>query len=194
MSFFEIMLIGVGLAMDAFAVSVCRGLRMRRIDCGYAAVTSLSFGLFQFLMPIVGWFVGARFASYIEKYDHFVAFGLLAFIGVKMIVEAVRGRGKEDGEENVDRIRWGELMILSIATSIDALAVGVTFAFEPELNVWAASAVIGIVTFVICCAGFLIGNKFGARFKTKAEIAGGVILVLIGLKIMLEGIGVTLFK
>jgi len=189
MSVAEITLLGAGLAMDAFAVSVTRGLQMKRVNYMYALITAFSFGFFQFMMPVVGWLIGGRFASYIEKYDHFVAFGLLIVIGVKMIVEAVRSRKEKSVENDVLRIRAGELLLLSVATSIDALAVGVTFAFT-EVNVWAASADIGLVTFLICCAGFLIGNRFGARFKTKAEIVGGAVLVAIGIKILLEGIGV----
>lgn len=193
MSQIELILISVGLAMDAFAVSVCHGLRMKKINYTHALVTAFFFGFFQFAMPVVGWLIGGRFAVYIEKYDHFVAFGLLAFIGVKMIIEAVREKD-DGGETDVSRLKIGELTVLAVATSIDALAVGITFSFIQDLNAWAASAEIGVITFVICCLGFLIGNRFGAKFKTKAEITGGVILVLIGLKIMLEGIGVVIFK
>ena len=192
MSFVELALLSVGLAMDAFAVSICRGLKMRRINYRHALIISLFFGGFQALMPIIGWAVGSSFASYIQKYSHFVAFALLAFIGVKMVVESIREKRAED-EDDFLRLDIKELFLLAVATSIDALAVGVTFALMPEVNVWYSSAEIGIITFLISGAGVVIGNKFGARFKSGAEIAGGIILVLIGLKILLEGLGLIGF-
>ncbi len=189
MSFAELTLLSVGLAMDAFAVSVCRGLKMKRINYNHALVISLFFGGFQALMPVVGWLIGSRFASYIDRYDHFIAFGLLAFIGIKMIIEAFRGDA-EDGEKEISRLDLKELLLLAVATSIDALAVGVTFSFMQELNVWASVTEIGIITFLLSGAGVVIGNKFGARFKNKAETAGGLILCGLGIKILLEGVGV----
>ena len=189
MSFVQLTLLSVGLAMDAFAVSVCRGLKMRRINYNHALAISLFFGGFQALMPLIGWLVGSSFASYIEKFDHFIAFGLLALIGVKMIVEAVREKEEDEEKEN-SRLDIKELFVLSVATSIDALAVGITFAVLPDINIWWSIAEIGVVTFLLSGAGVVIGNKFGAKFKSKAEIVGGVILLLIGIKILLEGIGV----
>ena len=189
MSVFDLTVLSVGLAMDAFAVSVCRGLKMRRVNYRHALIISLFFGVFQAGMPLIGWLIGSRFAGYIESFDHFIAFGLLAFIGAKMIVEAVRSKD-DDGKEDSPRLDIKELFLLAVATSIDALAVGVTFSFMPEVNIWWSIAEIGLVTFLLSGAGVVIGNRFGARFRKKAEIAGGIILILIGLKIMLEGIGV----
>ena len=189
----ELALISVGLAMDAFAVSICRGLKMRRINYRHALIIALFFGGFQALMPLVGWFIAGRFASYIEKYDHFVAFGLLAFIGIKMIVEALREKDASDDEKEISHIDVKELLILSVATSIDALAVGITFALIPTVNIWLSIAEIGLVTFLLSALGVLIGHRFGARFKSKAEITGGVILIAIGVKILLEHLGVINF-
>ena len=189
MSFIELVIIGVGLAMDAFAVAVSKGLRMRRLDKAYTLILALFFGGFQALMPFIGWLVGSRFVSVVDKYDHIIAFAVLAFIGAKMIIEAVR-RGddeEEDGKGAVIDLR--EITLLALATSIDALAVGVGFGLMPEVHIGAAVAVIGVVTFLLSAAGVAIGRRFGARFKRKAEIAGGVILILIGLKLFLSGMG-----
>ena len=193
MSFIELILLSVGLAMDAFAVSVCRGLKMRRINYKHLLIIALFFGGFQFLMPVVGRAVGSSFASRIQDYSHYVAFAVLGFIGIKMIVGAAREKEGEDGGEKDTRLDLRELLLLAVATSIDALAVGVTFSLMPDVNVWSSSAVIGVITFAISAIGGIIGHNFGARFKTKAEIAGGVILVLIGIKILLEGLGVIEF-
>ena len=143
-----------------------------------------SFGGFQAAMPLIGWFLGKQFQSYITNFDHWVAFLLLAFIGIKMIVEAVRS-GLDAPAVQEDRLQIRELVILALATSIDALAVGITFAFL-QINIWAAISIIGITTFILSFLGVMVGNRFGVRYKQKAEIAGGVILVLIGLKILLE--------
>ena len=191
MGIFELLLIGVGLSMDAFAAAVCKGLSMRKIHYGRAAVIGGFFGGFQAAMPLIGWFLGKQFQSYITNFDHWVAFLLLAFIGIKMIVEAVRS-GPDAPAVQEDRLQIRELVILALATSIDALAVGITFAFL-QINIWAAISIIGITTFILSFLGVMVGNRFGARYKQKAEIAGGVILVLIGLKILLEHLGLLPF-
>lgn len=190
MGFIELLLIGVGLSMDAFAVSVCKGLNMRKINYKHAFIIAAFFGGFQALMPFLGWALGSQFEQYIESVDHWIAFILLAFIGGKMVVEAIKG-GDDDEEKEVcpDKLDIKELFMLAVATSIDALAVGVTFAFL-KVNIVFSITTIGITTFVISIAGVVIGNLFGAKYKSKAEIAGGVILVLIGLKILLEGVGI----
>lgn len=191
MGILELLLIGVGLSMDAFAAAVCKGLSMRKIHYGRAAVIGGFFGGFQAAMPLIGWFLGKQFQSYITNFDHWVAFLLLAFIGIKMIVEAVRS-GPDVPAVQEDRLQIRELVILALATSIDALAVGITFAFL-QINIWAAISIIGITTFILSFFGVMVGNRFGVRYKQKAEIAGGVILVLIGLKILLEHLGLLPF-
>ena len=187
MSTVEILLIGIGLSMDAFAVAICKGLGMRRINYRHTFIIALFFGGFQALMPFLGWLLGSRFAQYITRYDHWIAFVLLAFIGGKMVWEALH----EDPEEVCPqpRLDLKELFMLAVATSIDALAVGITFAFL-QVNIWGAVSLIAATTFVLSVIGVWVGNRFGSRFQTKAEIAGGVILVLIGLKILLEHLGV----
>lgn len=188
MGFIELFLIGVGLSMDAFAVSICKGLNMKKINYRHACIIGAFFGGFQALMPLIGWALGTQFAKYIESVDHWIAFGLLAFIGGKMAVEAIKGDDDEqDGGD--DRLDYKELFMLAVATSIDALAVGVTFAFL-KVNIVFSIAVIGVTTFVLSVIGVAVGNRFGTKYKSKAELAGGIILVLIGLKILLEGIGV----
>lgn len=189
MGFIELFLIGVGLSMDAFAVSVCKGLKMKKINYRHAAVIGLFFGGFQALMPFAGWLMGKQFEKYIESVDHWVAFVLLAIIGSKMVVEALKENDEESDNQADERLDLKELFMLAVATSIDALAVGVTFAFL-KVNIVEAISVIGVTTFLLSVAGVAIGNRFGMKYKNKAELAGGVILVLIGLKILLEGIGV----
>lgn len=193
MGLIELLLIAVGLAMDAFVVSVCKGLNMRRINYRHALIIALFFGGFQALMPFIGWLLGTRFASYIEKYDHYAAFILLAFIGVKMIIDAWRECGEEQVKGEEKKLDIKELLVLSVATSIDALAVGVTFALLPELNIGYSVAIIGVITFLISAIGVVIGNRFGSKYQRKAEFAGGAILVIIGIKILLEGLGVINF-
>lgn len=184
----ELLMIGTGLSMDAFAASVCKGLNMKgRINYVHAAVIALFFGGFQALMPLAGYILGMNFRQYITKYDHWTAFALLTFIGGKMIYEAFK-----DCEEDSccsEKLDIKELLILAVATSIDALAVGITFAFL-QVNICLAAAVIGATTFILSFAGVVIGNKFGSRYKNKAELAGGVILVLMGVKILLEHLGI----
>lgn len=182
MSILEIALIGVGLAMDAFAVSICKGLAMRKMSYRKAIIIAAFFGIFQAAMPALGYLLGTTFADKIATVDHWIAFILLSLIGVNMIKEAL----SNDEEKDVDdSLKLGDLIMLSIATSIDALAVGITFAFfeVPLLN---AISIIGIITFIICVIGVKVGNVFGEKYKSKAELAGGIILILMGLKILIE--------
>ena len=189
MSFLELFLIGIGLSMDAFAVSVCKGLGMERINKRDTLLLGVFFGGFQALMPSIGYFLGSQFASYIERYDHWIAFVLLAFIGANMVRES---RAKDEEEESGEYrpLRYRELTLLAVATSIDALAVGVTFAFL-GVRIVSAAALIGCTTFVISIAGVWVGNLFGARYKSRAELTGGVILILIGVKILAEHLGLV---
>ena len=178
MDILSILLIGVSLAMDAFAVSVTNGMTQTRSRFPHALATAASFGLFQGIMPFLGWALG--------KIDHWIAFGLLAFIGIHMIVEAVRGNECQKGETAFS-VRT--LLVLSLATSIDALAVGVSFALTGTATLGGIlfnCAVIAGVTLVLCLIGFYIGRRFGCLFKNKAEIAGGCILTLMGIKILIE--------
>lgn len=191
MSFLELFLIAVGLSADAFSVSVCKGLNMRKLNLKHAYVIALFFGVFQAVMPLLGYLLGTGFSEYIEKYDHWIAFVLLAFIGGKMALEAIREKDGE-AEEKTDTLSIGELTILAVATSIDALAVGITFAFL-KVNILPSVLLIGVTTFALSLGGVLLGNRFGAKYKSKAEIAGGVILILIGLKILLEHLGIINF-
>lgn len=184
MGFIELFLIAVGLSMDAFAVSVCKGLSVKKVGVKHAALAGLYFGGFQFLMPVIGYLLGFRFESVIETVDHWVAFVLLAFIGGNMIKESF---GK--AEELNDDFGVKTMLLMAVATSIDALAVGITFAFL-EVQILPAAGLIGVTTFLLSFAGIYIGNAFGARYKSKAELAGGIILVLIGVKILLEHLGI----
>lgn len=192
MGIIEVLGLGIALSIDAFAVSVCKGLGMKKIDYKQALVIALFFGGAQALMPLIGWLLGSQFQHLIERYDHWIAFVLLLFIGGKMIVDVIRG-GDDDECENAARFDIKELLVMAIATSIDALATGIVLAMEPGTNIWSSMAVIGCTTFVICIGGVIIGNKFGTRFKSKAAVAGGVILILIGVKILLEHLGVINF-
>lgn len=187
MGILELLLVAVGLSMDAFAVAVCKGLNMSKINYKRGALIALFFGVFQALMPLIGWFLGVQFEKYIVSFDHWVAFFLLGFIGGKMIAEAFE---KEKEDCCADKFSIGELFILAIATSIDALAVGITFALiAPTTGISAAVILIGVITFALSFVGVVIGNKFGARYKKRAELAGGIILCLMGLKILLEHLG-----
>lgn len=190
MGIVELLLTGVGLAMDAFAVSVCKGLSMKKIKYGRAIVIALFFGGFQALMPFLGWALGTQFKDYIISIDHWIAFVLLAIIGGKMLKEAFEEDKKEASEEakQEENLDLKELFLLAIATSIDALAVGVTFAFL-NVNIYVAITIIGVVTFLLAFTGVVIGNVFGSKYEKGAQIAGGAILILIGLKILLEHLG-----
>ena len=186
MGLIELFVLAVGLSMDAFAVSVCKGLAMVRCNVKKAMTCGIWFGGFQALMPAIGYVLGRQFADYITAIDHWIAFALLAFIGGNMIREAVSGE-EEEADDSLD-IRT--MFLLAVATSIDALAVGITFAFLPGTNIIAAVSFIGVVTFVLSSLGVKIGNVFGMRYKKKAEIAGGAILLILGVKILLEHLGV----
>ena len=185
MGIFELFLIGIGLSMDAFAVAICKGLSMRRIDGRQTVTVAAFFGGFQALMPFLGWALGKQFEQYITRYDHWIAFVLLTYIGGKMLWEALRD--KEEARAANFSLR--ELLVLAVATSIDALAVGITFAFL-KVEIGLASAIIGCTTFALSLVGVFIGNRFGSRYKQRAEAVGGIILILIGLKILLEHTGV----
>ncbi len=192
MGYIEIFLIGVSLSMDAFAVAICAGLRMRKIDIRQATIISLFFGGFQALMPAIGWWLGRFFESYMDSIDHYIAFGLLAIIGGKMIYDAIKEEEDGDACPVVD-MSFKTLTVMAIATSIDALAVGVTFGLDSTVRIVPSALIIGLTTFCISFGGVAIGNLFGSRFRAKAQIVGGVVLILVGLKILLEGLGVFPF-
>lgn len=188
MGIIELLLIAVGLSMDAFAVSVCKGLATQKLSPRHYLITGLWFGGFQALMPLIGYFLGSAFEQYITAIDHWVAFILLGIIGVNMIKESFSKEVDDCG----DSFAAKTMAVMAIATSIDALAVGITFAFminSVSHLIFAVSA-IGIITFTLSAIGIKVGNLFGTRYKSKAELAGGIILILIGIKILLEGIGV----
>ena len=185
MSGIELVLLSVGLAMDAFAVAICKGLAMSRVNVKQCLVIALFFGGFQAGMPVLGWLLGSTFANKIKMVDHWIAFLLLGYIGVKMISDGIKEWKEETKVEEMDPpLDLKELLILAVATSIDALAVGITFSFL-EVAIATAAAVIGIITFVISAGGVYVGNIFGERYKTKAQITGGVILVILGLRILI---------
>ena len=190
----ELFLLGVGLSMDAFAVSVCKGLGMKKLNKKQALIIGLYFGGFQALMPFVGWLLGSQFQKYITSIDHWIAFILLGFIGGKMVYEAVKEKDDDAVVEKDLALNQGEMLLLAIATSIDALAVGIMFAFTYDsLNIYWAIAIIGLTTFVLSIIGVIVGNFFGNKYKKKSEIAGGIILILIGVKILLEHLGIICF-
>ena len=185
MGFTQLFILAVGLSMDAFAVSICKGLSIRELKLRHALIVGAWFGAFQALMPAIGYLLGSAFADLIESVDHWIAFVLLALIGGNMIREAL-----DQDEEEVDpSLAPMTMLLLAIATSIDALAVGVTFAFL-RVDIVPAVTLIGVCTFAISAVGVKIGNVFGSRYKSKAELAGGVVLVLIGVKILLEHLGI----
>jgi putative Mn2+ efflux pump MntP len=184
----ELFLIGVGLSMDAFAVAICKGLKMRKVNYKHTLIIALFFGGFQALMPFVGWMLGRGFAQYVERFAAWIAFFLLLYIGGKMVYEAITDHEEVDSEK-AEKLDLKELLMLAVATSIDALAVGITFAFLGT-NIVEAISIIGCTTFVLSLLGVMIGNRFGVKYKDKASIAGGVILILIGLKILLEHFGI----
>ena len=188
MGIVELLLIAVGLSMDAFAVSICKGLGMKKVDVKVAVVLALFFGGFQGLMPLIGWALGSQFLWLIAPIDHWIAFGLLAVIGGKMLWEALHDEEGEDDGKPADRIDLGEFFILAIATSIDALAVGISFA-ALSVDIVPSVLLIGIVTFAFTIGGVFVGNYFGSRYERPATITGGVVLILIGLKVLLEHLG-----
>lgn len=210
MSFFELFLLTVGLSMDAFAVAICSGLTMKKLNVKKSIIIGLYFGIFQAVMPVIGYLIATLFAELIITYDHWVAFILLVFLGMKMIIESLKKEGCSDREcpETVctDRkckgrierekeetsVKPSTMLPLAIATSIDALAVGVSFAFI-HVSIVPAVSFIGVITFTLSVLGVKIGNVFGMRYKSKAEVLGGIILILIGLKILLEHLGIINF-
>lgn len=181
----ELIILAVALSMDAFAVAICKGLAMDKVTVRKAAIVGAWFGGFQAGMPLLGWLLGVQFQSYIVSIDHWIAFGLLALIGGNMIRESL---SKEEDDEADASLSFAAMLLLAVATSIDALAVGVTFAFL-QVNVWLAIALIGIITFLLSAVGVKLGNLFGMRYKKKAEFAGGAVLILLGCKILLEHLG-----
>ena len=190
MTLVEIFLVGVGLSMDAFAVAICKGLAMPRVNRKRTLLIGLYFGVFQAVMPLTGWLLGSQFARHVTKMAPWIAFVLLAWIGGSMIRESLSEKEEEEHAEPGE-LRHRELLLLAIATSIDALAVGVSFSMvELTVSIYAAAALIGCTTFAISVAGVFVGNLFGARYKNRAEFVGGAILILIGLKILLEHFGV----
>lgn len=188
MGFFALLLLAVGLSMDAFAVSVCKGLSMRKATWKEGAVCGVWFGGFQALMPLLGFFLGTLFADAIRAFDHWVAFVLLALIGINMLKEAFEKQ--ECCQESDGDLSFKKMLVMAIATSIDALAVGISLAMTGNVNIYTAVLLIGIITFTLSAAGVKIGNVFGSRYEKSAQIAGGVILILLGTKILLEHLGV----
>ncbi len=185
MDFLALTFLAVGLSMDAFSVAVCKGLAMKTPDLKKMGIIGLWFGGFQALMPMLGYFLGTQFSAYITAVDHWIAFGLLALIGGNMVREAFFG---EEGEADAS-LAVGTMLMLAIATSIDALAVGITLAFL-KVEIFSAAAYIGVATFILSVIGVKVGNMFGCRYKAKAEVAGGVILILLGTRILLEHLGI----
>ena len=185
MKFLEIFLIGIGLAMDAFAVSICKGLSMKKINYKKTIIIALYFGIFQAIMPVIGYFLGTTFESLVTQIDHWIAFILLGIIGINMIKEAF----SKESENCNDKVDFKTMILLAIATSIDALAVGITFAFL-KTEILSAVTMIGIITFILSLIGVNIGNKFGDKHEKNAEILGGIILILMGIKILIEHLGI----
>ena len=189
MGIIEILLLGISLSMDAAAVAICKGLSMKKIDWRKAIIIGLYFGIFQAIMPLIGYFLGSTFENLVTNIDHWIAFILLVLIGINMIREAM---SKDDNSNCNDKVDFRTMIVLAIATSIDALAVGVTFAFL-NVNILLASSIIGITTFIISLIGVKIGNRFGTKFESKAAILGGIVLIIIGIKILLEHLGIIAF-
>ena len=187
MSILELFLIAVGLSMDAFAVSVCKGLATRQLRCRHYLIIGAWFGGFQALMPMIGYFLGSRFSNAIQSVDHWVAFILLSLIGANMIREALSR--DEDAGRDSGSLSFKTMLMLAVATSIDALAAGITFAFL-DVNIVGAVSIIGCTTCIISMAGAKVGSVFGTKYKSKAEMTGGVMLILLGLMILLEHTGI----
>lgn len=187
MSDLELILIAIGLSMDAFAVAVCKGLSTKQLKTKHFFIVGAWFGGFQALMPLIGYYLGSTFEQYITSVDHWIAFVLLVFLGAKMLKE---GFSKEENEENAS-FSVPTMFTLAVATSIDALAVGITFALLPDVNIYSAVSLIGSITFGLSFVGLGIGNVFGMKFKSSAEVAGGTILIMLGVKILLEHLGIV---
>ena len=187
----ELLILAVGLSMDALAVSICKGLAMKKATIRAGVTCGLWFGGFQALMPLIGFFLGALFADAIEAFDHWVAFGLLVIIGINMLKEALEKKDEcASCQENGADLSVKTMFVMAVATSIDALAVGISLSMVGGVNIWLAAVFIGVCTFLLSAAGVKIGNVFGSRYERKAEIAGGIILILLGVKILLEHLGV----
>lgn len=187
MGVIDLLLLGVGLSMDAFAVAICKGLAMKKVNKKQCFIIALFFGGFQALMPFLGWAIGSTFAEKISSIDHWIAFILLVYIGGKMIIDAIKEWKEEDKVEEMDPpLDIKELFIMAIATSIDALACGVTFSFYENFNIVRAISIIGCTTFLISAGGVFVGNIFGSKYKAKAQLVGGIILVFLGVKILLS--------
>ena len=184
MQLWELFVIAVGLSADAFAVAICKGLSVKKIEKKHALIVGLYFGGFQAFMPLIGYFLGSKFQSLITEIDHWLALILLAVIGINMIKESF-----EDCDELDASFSFRSMLPMAVATSIDALAVGITFAFL-NVNIIPAVSFIGVITFILSAIGLVIGNRFGARFKSKAELLGGIVLVLMGVRIVLEHLGI----
>ena len=183
MSIFEIILTAIGLAMDAFAVSICKGLSLKKVNVKTSLIVGFYFGFFQGIMPLIGFFMIVKFKDFVMSIDHWIVFILLLSIGISMIIESFKG------EKTDDKLNFKNMFALSIATSIDALAVGITFAFL-EVNILLAVFLIAIITFIICFIGVKIGNIFGNKYEKSAQIIGGIILILIGVKVLLEHLNI----
>ncbi len=186
MGLIELFILAIGLSMDAFAVSICKGLATTNLKKRNMIITGLWFCGFQALMPLIGYFLGTAIEKYVTSVDHYIAFILLGAIGANMIKESF---SKKEEEPNAD-FGFKSMLIMAIATSIDALAVGITFALLPDVNIIAAVSFIGVITFTLSAIGVKIGNIFGAKFKSKAELAGGIILIILGTKILLEHLNI----
>ena len=192
MGIFELIATAVALSMDAFAVAICKGLCTDKVKIKHMALTGAWFGGFQALMPLIGYLLGSAFAKYIKPIDHWIAFVLLALLGANMIKEAF-SKEEESCDVNSSSFAFKVMFVMAIATSIDALAVGITFALLPDVNIWIAIGSIGVITFVLSAIGVKIGSVFGAKNKKYAELSGGIVLILIGLKILLEHLGIISF-
>ncbi len=186
MGLLELFILAVGLSMDAFAVSICKGLATEKVQLKHSVITGAWFGGFQALMPLIGFILGTSFERYVTKIDHWIAFILLSAIGLNMVKEAF---SKEENDTDCS-FGFKTMLVMAIATSIDALAVGITLALLPEINIIAAVSFIGVITFILSGIGVKIGNIFGGKYKSKAELLGGAILIILGLKILLEHLGV----
>ena len=199
MNIFEIVLISIGLGMDAMSVAICKGLAMKKFDVKKTSIIALYFGFFQFLMPVIGFFIGARFEKIIDNVSHWIAFAILAVIGINMIRECFKKEDKiekdnekdndkdndNDNKEENDKVDFKTMIVLAIATSIDALVVGISFAMM-KVNIWTSSTIIGIITFFMSIVGVFVGKLFKEKLKIKPELLGGIILILIGIKIVIE--------
>lgn len=181
MGIIELIILAIGLSMDAFAIAICKGLSVKKVEIKHYIITGIWFGGFQALMPLIGFILGANFVSYVSEYDHWIAFILLFLIGLNMIIES----RKNEVDKKSSDFSFSTMLMFSIANSIDALAAGITLGLE-NVNIWSTILLIGIITFIFSVAGLKIGNKFGIMYKSKAEITGGVILILIGVRILVE--------